>query len=295
MPWTFRLGAIAVVVTAVVACSGVTPTATPSTAPTPTPVPSASASAGSTPSVAPGASVAVVKIAHVGGFLPPWVTINDYPTVVLYDDGRLIMQGPQIEIYPGPALPNMQVTQLTPAGVEQILAWAADAGLEGEDRFLGQPVPDAGVTQFSVVQPSGPHTTSVADMSSDAQEVGALRRFEEIMLDIRQWLPNEVVGDDTPYEYDRLRTLSSPKTPADMPDPALVTVTDWPLAEPLATFGSVFDEGSGMRCAEVSGEDLAALKPVIEQANELTLWRSEGETYSVALHPLLPDEEGCPA
>ena len=71
-------------------------------------------------------------------------------------------------------------------------------------------MPDAGVTQFTVVQPAGPHTTSVADMSADAQEVGALRRFQDIMLDIRRWLPNEVVGDDVPYDYDRLSTLSTP-------------------------------------------------------------------------------------
>jgi gas vesicle protein len=57
----------------------------------------------------------VVKIEQVGGFIAPWVTLGRYPTVVLYADGRLIMEGPQIEIYPGPALPNLQVTQLTPA------------------------------------------------------------------------------------------------------------------------------------------------------------------------------------
>ena len=41
--------------------------------------------------------------------------------------------------------------------------------------------------------------------------------------------------------------------------------------------------------------ELETLKPAMEQANELTLWRSEGETYAVQLHPLLPDEEACPA
>jgi hypothetical protein len=238
----------------------------------------------------------VVKIEQVGGLLAPWATLDQYPVVVLYGDGRLITEGPQRELYPGPALPNLQVTQLTLAGAQQVLDWAAEAGLKGDDRFLGQPMPDAGVTQFTVLQRSGPHTTSVADMSSDTQEVGALRRFQEIMLDVRQWLPADaVVGDDLPYDYDRLRTLSAPANATQMPDPSLVTVMDWPLAAPLATVGTVIDEVSGMRCAEVSGEDLATLKPALEQANELTLWRSEGDTYSVQLHPLLPDEEACPA
>jgi hypothetical protein len=238
----------------------------------------------------------VIKIGQVGGLLAPWVTLTQYPTVVLYADGRLIMQGPQVEMYPGPALPNLQVTQLTLAGVQQLLDWAAEAGLKGEDRFLGQPMPDAGVTQFTVVQASGPHTTTVSDMSSDAQEVGALRRFQDIMLDVRQWLPAEdIVGDDLPYDYDRLRILAAPANAVDMPDPSLVTVMDWPLDESLASVGSLIDEVSGKRCSEVSGADLDTLKPAIEQANELTLWRSDGETYSVQFHPLLPDEEGCPA
>ena len=237
----------------------------------------------------------MVKIDQVGGFIAPWVTLNRYPSVVLYDDGRLIVQGPQAELYPGPALPNLQVTQLTPAGVQQVLQWASDAGLKGEDRFLGQPNGDLGVTQFAVVQPSGPHTTSVTDMASDTPEVGALRTFQDIMLNIRQWLPNEVVGDDVPYDFDRLRILAAPATATDMADPALVTVVAWPLDEPLADIGILVDEAGGNRCAEITGTDLDALKPVLEAATELTLFQSGDATYAVKPHPLLPDEEACPA
>ena len=58
--------------------------------------------------------MAIVRIEQQGGMLPQWETLRWYPsTVVLYDDGRLIIQGPQIEIYPGPALPNLQVTHFT--------------------------------------------------------------------------------------------------------------------------------------------------------------------------------------
>ena len=123
-----------------------------------------------------------------------------------------------------------------------------------------------------------------------------MRKFEEIMLDVRAWLPGEdILGDDLPYEYDRLRILAAPATAADSPNPALVTVMDWPLDELLASGGTLIDEGSGKRCAEISGPDLDTLNPAIAEANELTLWRSAGETYSVQFHPLLPEEEGCPA
>jgi hypothetical protein len=234
----------------------------------------------------------VVKIEQVGGFIAPWMTLNRYPTVVLYADGRLIMQGPVDDIYPGAALPNLQVTQLTPHGLDQVLQWAADAGLQGPDVFLGQPIPDAGVTLFEVVRPEGPHTTSVADLTSDDQAIGALRKFQDIMTSIRQWLPNDVVGDDQPYQWNALQILAAPADPAQQPDPQLVTIVDWPLGA-LATLGT--DVGGDNRCAVVTGTDLATLRPLLATANELTLWRSGGQTYSLQLHPLLPDDQGCPA
>lgn len=226
--------------------------------------------------------------------LPPWMTLDQYPTVVLYADGRLIMQGPQIELYPGPALPNLQQTMLTPAGIAQILQWAAGAGLHGEDRFLGQPIPDAGVTTFTVVRPGeAPHTTTVSDLSASDAETVAVSKFQDLMLSIRAWLPNEVVGDDQPYAWDRLQILSAPADPAAQPDPQLTTISDWPLAD-LASLGMAVDEVGGYRCAVIEGTDVDTLRPVLASANELTLWRSGDELFTVQPHPLLPDDVGCP-
>ncbi len=33
---------------------------------------------------------------------------------------------------------------------------------------------------------------------------------------------------------------------------------------------------------------------MLEEANELTLWRSDDVTYQIYAHPLLPDDEPCP-
>jgi hypothetical protein len=77
--------------------------------------------------------VAVIRIEQTGGMMPPWETMRWYPIMALYGDGRLVTQGPQIEIYPGPALPNLQVVHFSQHGVEQALAWAAEAGLHGAD------------------------------------------------------------------------------------------------------------------------------------------------------------------
>ena len=220
------------------------------------------------------------------------MTLNRYPTVALYADGRLIMQGAQIEIYPGPALPSLQVTQLTLNGVDQVLAWAADAGLQGEDRFLGQPRPDAGVTTVVVSRPGeAPHTTTVSDMSAPDQETSAVRKFQEILLAARSWLPNDIIGNDQPYQWRSLQILVTPADAASQPDPQLVTVRDWPLGD-LGSAGIEIDEAH--RCGLVEGADADALRPALAGANELTLWRSGGATYAVQFHPQLPDDVACP-
>lgn len=226
--------------------------------------------------------------------LAPWETLRWYPTVALYADGRLIMQGPQIEMYPGPALPNLQVTHLSQHGIDQLLAWAAEAGLEGEDRFLGRPMMDAGVTMFTIVRADGTHVTSVSDMSGSDPETAAVRRFQDIMTSAAAWVPDDVVGADEPYAFDRLRLIAFPADPLNNPDPGLTSELDWPLGESLATIGTSWGEPASYRCAELSGEDIAQMLPLFAHANELTLWRSGDELYQLYLHPLLPDDEACP-
>jgi hypothetical protein len=282
--------------------SGV-PTAAPSTEPSPSTLPSSSAptspSAPPTPSTAPtpvttpapAVPTAVVKIEHVGGMLPPWETLKFYPTVVLYSDGRLIMQGPQIDIYPGPALPNLQVTHLTQHGIEQILAWAAEAGLQGPDRMLGELIMDAGVTAFEVTTAAGTHRTTVTSLGSDDADIGALREFQDIMTSPWQWLGEDIVGNDEPYAFDRLRLITLPADP--QADPMATTI-EWPLDEPLATIGVPVSEGADYRCAEISGDDLEQMLPLFQQSNELTIWRSDDKLYQFHLRPLLPGEAVCP-
>jgi hypothetical protein len=237
----------------------------------------------------------VIRIEQTGGMIAPWETLRWYPTVALYADGRLITQGPQIEIYPGPALPNLQVTHLTQHGIDQLLAWAVEAGLQGEDRFLGRPMMDAGVTMITVVSVAGTHVTSVSDLTADDPEIGAVRQFQDIVASARSWVPDDVVGDDQPYAFDRLRMVSFPGDPQNMPDPQLTSELDWPLAGPLSTIGDpVSDPETGYRCTELTGDDLTQMLPLFGQSNELTLWRSDDELYQLYLHPLLPDDEACP-
>jgi hypothetical protein len=264
--------AVLILAVALIGCGGTGPTPTPS--PTPDP------------------DVALIRIEQVGGMLPPWLSLNWYPSVAVYADGRLITQGAQVELYPGPALPNLQVTQLSAAGLARVLDWAGEAGMVGPDRTIGQPLLDAPVTVFTVVTDAGVHRTTVQGINEDPAVVAAVR-LQETLMSVRSWLdPAGVVGGDRAYDWQRLQIVLQPMTVEAMPDPQLVNRREWPLA-PLTTLGRLIEPGAGYRCAVIEGADVGTLRPALEGANELTLWAVEDQTFQIAFHPLLPDDQGC--
>jgi hypothetical protein len=236
-----------------------------------------------------------VRIEQTGGMMPPWETLRWYPSVAFYADGRLITQGPQVELYPGPALPSLVVTHFSQDAIDQVLQWAAQAGLQGPDRQLGPMILDAGSTVFTVVHAAGTtHHTSVTDLSANDPEIGALRQFQDVMSNLRQWLADDVASDETPYLFDRLRVISFPADLASLPDPQFAQTVDWPLSSP-ATRGQSWGEPADYRCWELTGDDLETVRALFSQANELTLYRADDDvTYQFSLHPLLPDDEACP-
>ncbi|MEP7158675.1 MAG: hypothetical protein ABI797_04555, partial [Chloroflexota bacterium] len=217
-----------------------------------------------------------------------------YPSVVLYADGRLITQGPVIAIYPGPALPNLLVSHFSGEAIEQVLQWATEAGLQGPDRQLGPQILDSGSTVFTITSMAGTHHTSVTDMSAGDPEIGVLRQFIDVMTALRQWLPEDVASDETPYPWDRMRVISFPADAANLPDPNFSTTVDWPLSTP-ATRGQSWGEPADYRCWELSTDELETVRSLFTQANELTLYKADDDvTYQFYLHPLLPDEDACP-
>jgi len=280
-----------------VACTGTGgPSASPGASATPGTSATAGVSATPTPSPSPvgNADVAVIRIEQTPGMLPPWESLRWYPYVALYGDGRLITPGPQVDLYPGPALPNLQVTHFSQHAVEQALAWAAEAGLQGEDRLLGTPILDAGALVFTIVSPQGTHHTSIMGDEGNDPQISAAREFQDVMTSLATWLPEDVASESAPYQFDRLRVISFPADPQSLPDPAFANTVDWPLDRDLATLGVSWSEPAQYRCFELAGDDLTTALPVFSAANELTLYESEGVTYQLYLHPLLPDDEACP-
>ena len=241
----------------------------------------------------------ILRIDVAGGFLAPEAQLRQLPVFALYADGRLIVPGPQIEIYPGPALPNLQVRTVSPAGVEAILAAAKAAGLFGPDRHYDTlRVADAPTTTFTLARDGIRHTVSVQALGilqptqdEPADEVRArakLSGLQSKLGDLSSWLPAGTLSKESPFRPVELRVYVFAYMP---PQDLMQKTVDWPLGS-LQGF-QLLSNQMGIRCGTLTGKDLGQVLAAAGQANELTPWNADGERWELVFRPLLPDESGC--
>ncbi|MGH2535337.1 MAG: hypothetical protein ACRDJW_24010 [Thermomicrobiales bacterium] len=255
-----------------------------------------------------GANELVLRIAVGGGFMPPQFHVTEMPQFSVYGDGRVIFLGPQIEIYPPPALPNLRVLRLTEEGLQLVIAEADDAGLIGRGRqYDNDQVADAPTTTITVN--ANGQTTVVAayalgigespNATEDEQdELAKIKAFVGRMINLTEWLPESAIAaPEDAYQIARLQVVASTDTASLVPGDELTPVpsVDWLLATPLSGFGDPY-QGFGIegaRCGAITGDDLATLLPILANAGSFAPWQSDGETYTVLFRPLLPDESPC--
>jgi hypothetical protein len=250
---------------------------------------------------ATGPNQLVLRVDSCCGFVPVDAALTAVPGLSLFGDGSLVITGPQIEIYPGPALPNLQVRHIGEDGVQAILQAARDAGLQGQDQSYDTAnVADASTTTFTVAAGGDVHVTSVYALyesrdgtpESEDEARRALYEFSQKLGDLESWLPSGSVGLEEPFEYHGLRVFVMPGFPEDNEELSQPE-KEWPVTESLATFGEPLKDHQDIRCGVVDGDDFQALRPLAEGANQLTPWVSDGKEYHLVFRPLLPDESGC--
>lgn len=251
-----------------------------------------------------GPNQAILRISQGGGFTPITFNLTNLPAVSLFGDGLYITPGPQIEIYPGPALPAIAQERLSIDAIQSLLEAALDAGLDTDRDYtdLGSVgIADAQTTTFTLTTDGQTHTTNVYalgelgakpdGMSQDEYEARQeLLSFQAKASDL-SWLPEGSTSDAGSYQPAAIRLFVSDY----QPDQSLTEPpVGWPLTPGLATFGEPISHGlEGMRCGAVDGLDAKTLLTAAEQANQLTPWTSDGERYGLLFRPLLPDESGC--
>jgi hypothetical protein len=261
---------------------------------------SANGSAGTEPSGAASSAPAaadslVLRIDRVGGLMAPEQMPGKLPLVSLYADGRLISQGPQIAIYPPPALPNLQVQRLDRATVDGLLAKADAAGIRSS-LDLGQPtVVDAPTTRITVVTGEGRRTLEVVGLTEAAPadprltpaQREARAKVAKFVQDVTDLPAAAGTPKGEPYRPQSLAALAHPYVRPSNGLPEQPHAMDWPgpalPGTPVGTAG----------CVTVSGADAGKVLQVAADATAITPWRSGGSSWSVRLRPLLPDETGC--
>ena len=254
-----------------------------------------SAEASSEPPAAPDA--VVLRVRQEGGFVPPDVLVGRIPQISVYGDGRVITQGPQIAIYPGPAMPNLQVQQLDPATVDDLVGKAVAAIVRPGADFGRPNVADAPTTRIDVVTASGTQTVIVEALNEaqadDPQLTEAQRAARAKLAAFTKELQELPTAADAPkpqaYQATTLAALARPyaKPADDLPNqpPAIA----WPGP---ALPGEYLTARIKLGCVTVTGAEKDKVLAAAEDANANTPWTSGGNQFTVTFRPLLPDETG---
>jgi hypothetical protein len=246
-----------------------------------------------------GAEEVVIRVATGGGFVPLEYNYTMIPEFTLYGDGRIIVPGPTTLQFPGPALPNLQTTVVSEDTVQAMLAAAKEAGLFQSGVDYGTPgVTDVGTTTISINADGTTYTSQIyalgfedgGNLTMEQQQArAAIQDLQGKLNDPSTLVAADLVWE--PFDYQALAVYSRPIDPT-----ASTASTDiqpnhlpWPLDD-LATSGGEVPNSSGLRKVTVSGDDLDTLKPLLDEATQITVWKSGDTDYSLWFRPLLPDE-----
>ncbi|BBH71021.1 hypothetical protein ACTI_77060 [Actinoplanes sp. OR16] len=237
------------------------------------------------------ADAVVLRVQYRGGFVPPQFLAGRLPLVSVYADGRVITEGPTTLIYPGPALPNLQVARITPEEVTQLAAEAGEAGVKTGADF-GQPnVADIPSTLVTVVTGYGKQSVDVVALNEAQPDDSSLTAANQAARKKLKTFVDKLAGlgaDSQPYAAEEVAAIARPWTePGDDLGGKPVT---WPGPQ---LPGEALNSDAGVNCLAVTGAEKDAVLAAAAKANQQTPWESAGKQWSVTFRPLLPDESGC--
>ena len=246
----------------------------------------------STASVLPAADGLVLRAEYTGGFVSPSATTGRLPLVSVYADGRVISEGPVAAIYPGPALPNLQVQRIDQAAVQDLVDRAMDAGVAATSDLGTPPVADAPSTRFTLVTASDTYVREAYALSEAPAEGTGLTQEQQAarskLSDLLSAL-TDTTASSTPYAPDKVAALATPWV--DPQDGLAQPDVAWPgPALPGTSTGGLPD----LSCVTATGDQAQALVAAARSATATTPWVTpDGARWSVTFRPLLPDESGC--
>ncbi|HET6481711.1 MAG TPA: hypothetical protein VFG35_16985 [Actinoplanes sp.] len=244
-----------------------------------------------------GGDELVTRVESFGGFVSPDRTVGRLPATSVYADGRVITEGPTPAIYPGPALPHLQVRTLSPDQVQQLLREATDAGVRSGTDF-GQPqVADAPTTRVTVRTAQGTQSVAVVALNetqpNDRMLTAAQEAARAKLAGFVQKVGNLSAGG------------AATQTVAYQPTSVAVLARPWiepgggAVAQPVLDWsgpalpGDYLNPAFKIGCVVVTGAEADQVLTAARKANQLTPWQAGDAKYLITFRPLLPDEKGC--
>jgi hypothetical protein len=255
--------------------------------------------AAATPSASPSQAPAGFGLtAWISQALPPIGAFQSGGAVFAIDHGKLIVHGPQVEIFPAPLLPNLLQQPISQAGIDAIVDAARSAGLlDGPTDLTGGLPPGAqmghllfvidGVEREVLGDPTRQIVCITAPCDAAPGTPEAFGQFWARVQDVGSWLPGEL-GAESPYVTDRLAVLlTEPMLDATLKP----TVARWPIPGRLSEFGVELSGTPSARCGVIEGADLAAALAAFGAANGYTRWTDDTNAQvGVVARPLVPRE-----
>lgn len=234
----------------------------------------------------------VIQITSEGGFAPVDMILGRGPNYTLLSDGRLIYEGPTIAIFPGPLVPNYQVTRIDDQQMQLVLDLVDRMGLPDMERELDDSaasrVADATTEVVTYWDANGEHVYAVYALGIDLDQTPA--PATEAFAELFGLMGDLVSGEAVPYQPDRVRIVAGPGSVNE----EFEDVRSWPLSgggDPTAW--ATLPNDWKCRVFEPT---------VLDQfgdATQVTVWKSPDPDFmespvKLVVRPLHPGEPDCP-
>ncbi len=230
----------------------------------------------------------LLQVRSEGGFAPIEFILGHGPRYTLLTDGRLISEGPVPAIYPGPLVPNYQVTTIDEDQMRSVLDLVEAIGLpdmiDTFDDVNTNTVADATTEIVTYWDAGGSHRYSVYALGLiDNPSVRPETASFQNLVNLLDQLASQ--GESTGYVADRVQYVAGPG----FSDPDFAEVLGWPLDN--EDFDSWAMLPNGWACLVLGGE----VPGLFFEADNATLWTNPegGDDLKLLVRPLLPGEEAC--
>ena len=223
------------------------------------------------------------------GFVPIEYRLGRPPRYALTVGGDFFYEGPTIEIFPGPLLPNIQRGQLSDDDLTAVIEATAATGISavGEENVpqptTGPFIADAPTYEILLRDRRGSHLLRIEALGSEAHTDPRVASVRDLLE--RLDLATAETAAET-YGGERVQVYAS-AAPM-LPDASVLNERPWPLPDPPPT-----DDVEGFECRVYEGQVAAGLLEIFADANHGTRWEFQGTLRQLLARSLLPREEPC--